>query len=86
MGSADVFQRVRARLARGNETVGVLALGASVTAMFASVCLEMSRATHDGVHVCSTGPNETLAEFEARAAAYKSRQGYRAAPIESDWL
>ena len=59
--SADLL-RLRKQLHRqsGNASISILALGASVTFMFADMCTESDS------HLCSTGPHETMATFDAR--------------------
>jgi hypothetical protein len=58
VGDSADLRALRERLALGNQSINVLAMGASVTFMFADLCTEADS------HVCSTGPFESDAAFD----------------------
>ena len=72
--------RLRQRLAAGNEPVSILALGASVTFMFADLCTEADS------HLCSTGPHESMDVLDKRIAALAKRRKKPEHGEEADWL
>ena len=79
--SADLL-RLRKQLHRqsGNASISILALGASVTFMFADMCTE-----HDS-YMCSTGPHETMQTFEMRLQRLRKQRGKLKFAEEADWL
>ena len=79
LDSADLV-RVRERLASGNESISILALGASVTFMFADLCAEADS------QACSTGPHETLQKFDSRIHELRRRRSKPMNAEEADWL
>ena len=77
--SADLL-RLRALLFHGNETLSILALGASVTFMFADLCVESDS------YLCNTGPHETLRAFDSRIDHLRTRRKKWKGGEQADWL
>ena len=64
----------------GGGELHVLAIGASVTFLFADMCSE------DTAHVCSTGPEEDAAALDERMYQLRMAKGKRTGAEGSDWL
>ena len=71
---------LRRRVAAGNESLSILALGASVTFMFADLCTEADS------HLCSTGPHESLNAFDERIRTLAAKRKKAVRAEEADWL
>jgi hypothetical protein len=77
---SDDLLRVRAGLNATNSSLSILALGASVTFMFADMCSESDS------HVCSTGPYESLITYDQRIGKLRQRRSKPKYAEDADWL
>lgn len=77
------LKRARAKLASNGGSLSILALGASVTALFANVCNEDA---YQDQH-CTTGANESFTAFDGRMRRYvRWHRGFRKHQEQTDWL
>ena len=86
-GPDPMLARARARLASGNGTLTILAVGASVTALFAGICSESTSAA-TGMY-CNTDWDETLEALDERmgvGAGMARKQHPNGHAEDADWL